>query len=414
MDNIKRIFTNKRMEQATRWAKIAGRVAALAVHIQGKPKAKDWIVLGAAALDVAMEIRAERESAKAMTAWHYFEGSNNMSASEWDVFPLSLTETAFKHIVEARQMDVPVDDGDPKIFEGRLGGEMIGWSGKGSPTDAPLKIYYKTNRQEATMQALANVIWRDFKTDHLCYTTRGLTEMMQDQHNLLDTEFMETLKIRCSKWLASGKHRGYLIEGPPGTGKSTAVRQVLSRLKMRSLHIELGCLDALAEQSSLSPSINTVIRILQPDAVVIDDVDRVAKEDQAKLLFLLERARSMCKMVFVTVNNRALLLDDNREKDDNRDSALLRPGRLDEHVLSPPLEYSIVRSIVGDGDDSLIERMRTWPIAYVLEYADRKHVLGHAQALSELPELERRASRSVEPDPEVSNNTRQPYQASEF
>jgi ATPase family associated with various cellular activities (AAA) len=125
--------------------------------------------------------------------------------------------------------------------------------------------------------------------------------------------------------LASGQHlkRGVLLHGAPGTGKTHTVGYLLGQLPEATVIVISGqALDRIREACS-------VARSLQPAVVVVEDVDLIAEQREARpgehpLLFQLlnemDGLNSAADVVFLLTTNRPDLLE----------PALAdRPGRVD-------------------------------------------------------------------------------------
>jgi hypothetical protein len=130
---------------------------------------------------------------------------------------------------------------------------------------------------------------------------------------------------------ASGQHlkRGVLLHGPPGTGKTQTVRHLLGRLDGVTVVVLSGeALGAIREACSIA-------RVLQPAAIVVEDVDLIAEErgfgpGAHPLLFqLLNEMDGLGEDVdvaFILTTNRADLLEP---------ALAARPGRVDQAVHIP-------------------------------------------------------------------------------
>jgi ATPase family associated with various cellular activities (AAA) len=130
---------------------------------------------------------------------------------------------------------------------------------------------------------------------------------------------------------ASGQHlkRGVLLHGPPGTGKTQTVRHLLCRLEGVTVVVLSGqALGAIREACSIA-------RVLQPAAIVVEDVDLIAEErgfgpGAHPLLFqLLNEMDGLGEDVdvtFILTTNRADLLEP---------ALVARPGRVDQAVHIP-------------------------------------------------------------------------------
>ncbi len=125
--------------------------------------------------------------------------------------------------------------------------------------------------------------------------------------------------------LASGQHlkRGILLHGAPGTGKTHTVRYLLGQLPGVTVIVISGrALGRIREACS-------VARTLQPAIIVVEDVDLIAEQREARpgehpLLFQLlnemDGLQSAADVTFLLTTNRADLLEP---------ALAARPGRVD-------------------------------------------------------------------------------------
>jgi hypothetical protein len=125
--------------------------------------------------------------------------------------------------------------------------------------------------------------------------------------------------------LASGQHlkRGILLHGAPGTGKTHTVRYLLGQLPDVTVIVISGrALGRIREACS-------VARTLRPAVIVVEDVDLIAEQREARpgehpLLFQLlnemDGLSSAADVTFLLTTNRADLLEP---------ALAARPGRVD-------------------------------------------------------------------------------------
>ena len=176
-----------------------------------------------------------------------------------------------------------------------------------------------------------------------------------------------------SRLLASGQHlkRGVLLHGAPGTGKTHTVRYLISQLPGMTVIVISGrALGRIREACS-------VARTLQPAVVVVEDVDLIAEQREARpgehpLLFQLlnemDGLNSAADVTFLLTTNRADLLE----------PALAdRPGRVDLAAELPVPDADARRRLIrlyqGNlvldlaREDSLIERTEGATAAFLKE-----------------------------------------------
>jgi ATP-dependent 26S proteasome regulatory subunit len=182
-----------------------------------------------------------------------------------------------------------------------------------------------------------------------------------------------------SRLLASGQHlkRGILLHGAPGTGKTHTVRYLLGQLPEVTVIVISGrALGRIREACS-------VARTLQPAIVVVEDVDLIAEQREARpgehpLLFQLlnemDGLNSAADVTFLLTTNRADLLEP---------ALASRPGRVDLAAELPLPDASARRR--------LIELYRG---DLVLELTDEETVISRTEGVtaSFLKELLRKAA----------------------
>jgi hypothetical protein len=145
-----------------------------------------------------------------------------------------------------------------------------------------------------------------------------------------------------ARLLASGQHlkRGVLLHGPPGTGKTHTVRYLLGQVPEATVVVISGrALGRIREACS-------VARSLQPAIVVVEDVDLIAEQREARpgehpLLFQLlnemDGLNSAVDVTFLLTTNRADLLE----------PALAdRPGRVDLAAALPRPDADARRQLI--------------------------------------------------------------------
>lgn len=177
---------------------------------------------------------------------------------------------------------------------------------------------------------------------------------------------------KTKRFLDNKISRSILLYGPPGTGKSTMVRAIVRDLELSSLRIRVEDLEDMT-----NTTIFEAIKIFEPECIIIDDLDRVNR--LSHLLEMLERFNKKLKVVFATVNDK-----------DSLGEAILRPGRFDELIEVKEMDDETLRRILGTESPEVIEVLKTWPVAYILEYTKRRTYMSREDALLDLGELRSR------------------------
>jgi hypothetical protein len=358
-----------------RWERYLGMAAeagAIAMSLRDRPTRLDWAGAGLRVLGLAWRIRGEHRQATAGDPWSYFDADG--LEERWVEVPSEFRKLVFEHIVEV-SVDERFWDGLPdsaRVCFGRVGEERIGWVEQG--TDVADGPYIRIDRAEATYRALGARIWKRLGSRRAVYTKGGL-QAEPAAADILPTAQLRALEDRVQRFLASDMPRSYLLVGPPGTGKSAAIAYLSRELGLSSLRVDLTALARhhYHAEVSVAASLETLLELLRPDLMVIDDLDRVTTG--GAMLHFLERASRTCKVVMASANCADKMM-----------GAALRPGRFDDIIRVDRLDPEVLAQLLGD-DRELTARLAEAPVAYVAEFVKRRAVLGRERAVEELEEL---------------------------
>lgn len=208
------------------------------------------------------------------------------------------------------------------------------------------------------------------------------------QRKALPSERAEQVWARIHPFMSRGITRSLLLDGRPGTGKTTIsqflVRQAKELLPgAHVLRIPTGDFTYMS-----SRMLQGLITLLEPQILVIDDFDRIAGVEA--LLDFLESCRQTIRFLVVTTNHL-----------ENLPHAVTRPGRFDEIQVIEGLGPAFVETFLGPLWARLSEEQRQlvlpWPVAFLEEFRSRMNMLDRADLEAELADLKTRVEKKETP-----------------
>lgn len=187
-----------------------------------------------------------------------------------------------------------------------------------------------------------------------------------DEVPVFPSEEAERIWTRLEKFLKEGIHRAVVLDGPPGTGKTTIAWYLATKArellgpKSRVLRIQVGDF----QQLKIS-ALEELMTFLRVNILVIDDFDQV---QERSFLHFLEACHRKMDLVLVTSNNL-----------NSMGSAIRRPKRLDEvftiHHLGVSFTEEYLESIWDRIPNTARPEVLKWPIVYLEELKDRARVV---------------------------------------
>lgn len=363
---------------------IASDVAQDVIKLRNNPKVSDYIALG---MRGAQTIISNLEG----EIYNYYE--------DWH----EISDIAFKdELIEAIQTFPTEKLGGSDVHSIMLTtvhGEEIGWIRK-SPADgrdggrrggAP-SIYegpwINFDRYDETFTALGRALWEHVGHSNVVLTANTVTRY---DHRSTNTRLKPDLDIRkdiftskkgqelferIKKFYDAGENRSLILLGPPGTGKTTIMKYIATQFNKFTMRINVSELADLRSETVLA-----AVQLMKPEILLIDDFDRFGSSSTS-MLTQIEQVNKAVKLFMVSVNDITRL-----------DPAVIRPGRFDEIIEVCDIDEAAIDALVADLPDEVKSLMRTWPVAYISEFAKRYKVLGVTAALNEVAELRYRIEK---------------------
>lgn len=373
-----KIARYKPLERMRTMVEIAAEGGALIMDLRDKPTKGDWIGLGLRSLSLATKVKDEITAISPPQAFEAFsEDKDEKGDCRWIATQDEFKALFLKHARDNQNIPGfgnPKDATSTYATVGWIGEEQVGWTYQtGKLLEPEYGPFILKARKDATFQALGDSLWKSYRSNHCLFQDGKVIEDPFDAEGFLVTKQVRGMETRIRAFDRERIPRSILMQGPPGTGKSYAVRYLTQILNMRSLRVDIVSLTKSSSEISL---LESLLKVLRPDVLILDDLDRVS---HARILHFLELAAKFCRVIFATAN----LVHE-------MTGALLRPGRFDEIVEVKKLDPEVLRKMLN-GDEIMAHRMRNLPIAYVVEYLKRVQALGKEAANVEVEELITRA-----------------------
>lgn len=245
-------------------------------------------------------------------------------------------------------------------------------------------LYIKREQSKSAKVNIINIIsakiWNKFNSKNLKIVR--LIERNNHYYDLIIDEDTSSLPSSVGNEIVNeiksfsdaNIHRTILLLGPPGTGKSTAIKYVTHKLNFSSLRIS---------NEVIENDILQLIEIIRPNILIIDDFDRILK--QSLLLDFMTDLKKASKVFLISCNFFNQL-----------DPAMKRPGRIDNIYYVEKLDVQAINNILGEYANQAPEMIYNWPVAYIQEYANRCKYLGPEKAADSMIELQSRIDNMEE------------------
>lgn len=290
---------------------------------------------------------------------------------------VGLVEMAFRNQI------IPISSGpnntNSDIFIANLGVGKIGWIGTEHHISS---MFVETGKEIEVKKLLSQVVWQRLGMKCLVidiikknyWDSVFILDKHQDHANYVSSKLSDKYTAIMGRYRLNKIGRSMLFYGTPGSGKSIIVRVIANKLELRTVRIQN--LENIRNQA-----ISEVIDIFNPDAIVLEDIDHLYSGEVASLLEKIENFNKLGKYVLATANQINKI-----------NSALLRPGRFDELVEVQEFDEDGIRELIDD--EEIFNKVKQYPIAYVMEVKKRLDMMGREETLRGLGDIEKRVEKA--------------------
>jgi len=152
----------------------------------------------------------------------------------------------------------------------------------------------------------------------------------------IEPEFFSGYLKESDAFFKKGTNRSAIFFGKPGTGKTTLAFKLAEATKKRLLVCDARFIQVVASEGF---NIERVLKVLCPDIILFDDIDRVSKQDLDFLLMTMEKVAAWngkSPLLFIaTVNDLQKL-----------PTALRRPGRFDRILQFKDIDADVRKLVL--------------------------------------------------------------------
>jgi len=290
----------------------------------------------------------------------------------------------------------PVNYNESQIYEATVNGTTFRWyvtdmgnkkSNEKDKTQEEFKfvsgLYFSEADAENVDYSISKLLESEFYKNSLLLRPKATTnirdmgsrsnsayEITKDDsfEKNYSSELSDKISKKLKRGIETGFKRSIMLYGPPGTGKTTAILQACKENNFRTLRIQTS------DFASFDGSVwDFLVKYIKPDALIIDDIDRV--RDLSSFLNLFELLSQNIGFFLTTANNISKI-----------DAATIRPGRFDELIEVKHIDKTAVLALLAPYEHHY-DLVKEWPIAWVQEFKKRIMFYGEKEAIEDISEL---------------------------
>lgn len=241
--------------------------------------------------------------------------------------------------------------------------------------ESDFRILARRDDAQKVREGIGNAVWGSRRMLFVSQDPRAANSCCFDEIDTPESDFIGEPGLYLDEWekfVKGGMKRKVLLDGVPGTGKTTLAMEAARRIGDRAVIVDKKTIRYFSEYGWFC-----MIQILRPNVLVIDDFDRLPSDVLEESFFVLDDNQPV-DLLFITTNHADRLPD-----------AMLRPGRIDQFIRFgvPSLEVRLkmVSSFskdvgcqeLSEGKSlEMAERMKAHSPAYLKEMLRRISVLG--------------------------------------
>lgn len=181
-----------------------------------------------------------------------------------------------------------------------------------------------------------------------------------------------------SRYIARGLPRSIVLNGLPGTGKSTMAHKVFQDLNINTLKFKY----TKTTNASVMSIISFLLETFEIEAVLLDDFDYFT--ETTSMLEFLEWLHRHTKVVIAITNSLKSF-----------PPAVLRPGRFDELRTIEYLDNMVIKGVLGNLYEEFSTKVDKWPIAYINELTIRIETNPDVNPAEYIEELQGRINMQI-------------------
>lgn len=218
--------------------------------------------------------------------------------------------------------------------------------------------------------------------ENITVSARGTTEIRFDltpeESIAIPSQTANDLSNYLNRYVVKGLPRALVLNGLPGTGKSTLAHKVFQNLNLNTLKFKYS----KNTDNSVRNIIALLVETFEIEAILLDDFDYFS--ETTSMLEFLEWLHRHTKVVVAITNSLKSF-----------PPAVLRPGRFDELRTIEHLDDQVIKNVLGDLFETFGERVNKWPIAYINELAIRLQTNPDANPDEYIVELQERINNQI-------------------